>query len=467
MTFINSNKMKIIFVLAISGLFLNCNYSNSSGVKDKITKSDDKKESTIVLNFKAAQNSFIGFNYFDEFENFKQIVANPSERATSITKNINSKESLTLYYAVAPKIIPVLIFPGDSVDFNIVGTKLDIKSNRRSHFDLNFFRFLSDSLPSIFDYEIIRNRDKNPDRNILLENCYTNSVKFLENSKLKLPDSIYHIYKAMIEYRYLQYKLVRLSFDKNQNEIQFENLKKKINNEKHTNLKEFKLFVEEFCSILVGRNLKESDYFKRMYDSTLVLFKGPIKNHMLFTTIIGIRNKAPVILLDYLKRFEKDCTNETYKNYVKTNFIITQPSKKAILKSLSTSKTFKFEEIIKNNKNKPIYIDFWASWCLPCREEMKFSKELKQIYSNKVAFIYISINNNITEWKEASQDEKLYADINNFLLLNPNSSSLNRQFNLSSIPRYVIYNRNGKLIDDDAPRPSDPKIKIILDDLIK
>jgi thiol-disulfide isomerase/thioredoxin len=58
------------------------------------------------------------------------------------------------------------------------------------------------------------------------------------------------------------------------------------------------------------------------------------------------------------------------------------------------SKVFKVEEIVKGKSIT--YIDFWASWCIPCREEMPTSLELSEIYQSKgINFVYVSIDENV------------------------------------------------------------------------
>ncbi|RDB05083.1 hypothetical protein DVG78_16085 [Runella aurantiaca] len=50
---------------------------------------------------------------------------------------------------------------------------------------------------------------------------------------------------------------------------------------------------------------------------------------------------------------------------------------------------------------------------------------------------------------------------------NAKQSEIAKQFNLSSIPRYVLIGKDGKVFSADAPRPGDPKLRKLFDELLK
>lgn len=110
--------------------------------------------------------------------------------------------------------------------------------------------------------------------------------------------------------------------------------------------------------------------------------------------------------------------------------------------------------IIKSMSNRITYIDFWASWCGPCRTEMPFSKKLRDEYSKKgINFVYISIDENANNWARVSKEMKLL-DRDSYLFFDFKNAVTPREYNISSIPRYMVIAKNGKVISTDAPRPS-------------
>ncbi len=63
---------------------------------------------------------------------------------------------------------------------------------------------------------------------------------------------------------------------------------------------------------------------------------------------------------------------------------------------------------LSDNKGRVVLIDFWASWCGPCRRSNRELTSLYERYKNKGFEIFaISIDQNKDEWKRAIQADKI------------------------------------------------------------
>lgn len=123
-------------------------------------------------------------------------------------------------------------------------------------------------------------------------------------------------------------------------------------------------------------------------------------------------------------------------------------------------------EILQTFKERIFFIDFWASWCKPCREEIPFSKKLQPLVKNKIKFIYFSIDDDPNSWKRAIEKENM-SNKDNFLLLETNKTDLNEKLKISTIPRYVILDNKMNVLLINAPRPSDSSLIKVLNSLYK
>jgi thiol-disulfide isomerase/thioredoxin len=126
---------------------------------------------------------------------------------------------------------------------------------------------------------------------------------------------------------------------------------------------------------------------------------------------------------------------------------------------------YDLKKLIKSKfKNKVVYIDFWASWCAPCMAEMPSSFELHEKYKKKdVVFLYISIDTDFEKWKMAINKVKLSTLENSFIAVNYPSASFYRELQLKTIPRYLIYDKTGKLVHRNAPSPDSKEIRNEID----
>ncbi|MBQ2435223.1 MAG: TlpA family protein disulfide reductase [Bacteroidaceae bacterium] len=101
-------------------------------------------------------------------------------------------------------------------------------------------------------------------------------------------------------------------------------------------------------------------------------------------------------------------------------------------------------------RGKYVYIDMWASWCVPClREVPELQKLEKTLKNKKVEFVSISIDANQDAWKKKMDEKNMHGN----QLWNP-KGTLGTALNVKGIPFFAIYDPEGKLYMYGAPRPS-------------
>lgn len=132
-------------------------------------------------------------------------------------------------------------------------------------------------------------------------------------------------------------------------------------------------------------------------------------------------------------------------------------------------KRYNYAEILRAHRGKVIYIDLWASWCTPCRNGMPDARRLRQAYSGKnVVFIYLAVNDTRDKWIGAVDECRTATEGGiNYLVVNSKDCRFLEEIENRRIPQFLLYDRDGKLRDTDAPRAGDPKIRTMIDRLLQ
>lgn len=95
-------------------------------------------------------------------------------------------------------------------------------------------------------------------------------------------------------------------------------------------------------------------------------------------------------------------------------------------------------------KGKYVFLDFWASWCAPCRKEHPLLRKLNKDFEGKVQFISVSMDASPASWKQAVEADQL-----NWLQLNDPKSltgELADIYGVKSLPFNCIIDPKGVII---------------------
>jgi thiol-disulfide isomerase/thioredoxin len=169
--------------------------------------------------------------------------------------------------------------------------------------------------------------------------------------------------------------------------------------------------------------------------------------------------------VDLFSKFKKDYPKSNYSKFIQPlNDEITSFHQKAKSANLKDEKIIDnylsiktLEELTGMFKGKTVFVDLWATWCGPCKEEFAFNKNLKKFLKEKnIEILYISMDddNRDKQWKDMIKYYELTGThIRTSDILRKDIAQKIWGTQSYSIPRYLII-KGGKIVENDALRPS-------------
>ncbi|HLX91469.1 MAG TPA: S8 family serine peptidase [Puia sp.] len=125
------------------------------------------------------------------------------------------------------------------------------------------------------------------------------------------------------------------------------------------------------------------------------------------------------------------------------------------------------KESLSDLRGKFVYIDVWATWCGPCKAEIPFLMKVEEKYDGKnIQFVSLSVDRqaDTAKWRKYVIDNKLTG--HQVIADKDFSSDFVEKFNIVSIPRFLLIDPAGNVVEGDAQRPSDLELKRELDQLL-
>lgn len=118
-------------------------------------------------------------------------------------------------------------------------------------------------------------------------------------------------------------------------------------------------------------------------------------------------------------------------------------------------------------RGKYVYIDVWATWCGPCKSELPHLIQLENDFHDKnIVFVSISLDNtkNKSKWEVFVKEKGL----GGVQLISDNAfdTRVAKDYRIDAIPRFMLFDVDGEIMDANAKRPSNPLLRKQLNNLL-
>lgn len=423
------------------------------------TPKENKTKNKFITIINQAPKNKQSFKYIDnignsEYVNFSKDTLTILSEQPITAYSYKSRNDVKYYFINSSDTVYIKSLKGNTVLFS-----KDSKNNDL----LNLMGKLSFSLGSInFSQKLDYNTGKQQ----------IDSVYHLKNNLIKqYGEDIENIafVKRFVDYdRYTSLLALNTKFKK-KNKIFEEALQNVLTID--TNLLTFKLFINNYNTYIAStKNFNVLAYFEKVKNS----YPTIVKSYILFDLIKSYQpnnEKKLDTLKTLINNYALVANSRSQINFLKKSIekIIADKAanKDANIQVLSASINQKLElnAILNKYRGKVVYMDIWASWCIPCIAEMPYSKSLyaeMKAKSIPVEFLYISEDENIAPWLTKSKQIKLPTERNFLFLKNDALKQFFELHQIKSIPRYLLFNKKGEIINSDALRPSDNDLKKLL-----
>lgn len=356
------------------------------------------------------------------------------------------------------ELYPVILFPNDTL--KVLVDKLYMISFQKKNTKQNEFYKKLDNETKILKspfFGIEYNSKVNYD--ILLneiQNTYKKRISLLSAARL---NELYdNIYKELIFARYvdeLQAPLYKLGYgSKMLSKLYYLELEKNVDSLiKLSNVSKFPNLIRNYLLSCVKTKVKNSS-IKIIYDYTKTHLNENLKEYVQLQLLKSEKSQGKDVN-EFIRIFVKESTNSEYKYY------FTELDKLSLYldtsnDSLQTNDDSKitWKSMLNMHKGRVIYIDIWASWCGPCMLEIPYSVQLeKKLQGAKVDIVYISIDSDLENWHRVANKYFSASLLTHHYQLMP-TTNLAKLLTRGSIPKFLIINKFGKLVTEDASRPS-------------
>ena len=180
---------------------------------------------------------------------------------------------------------------------------------------------------------------------------------------------------------------------------------------------------------------------------------------MAASSVMEAMSSAPANIEELYAEYAKVVGADNVSNEVKAVYEMNRkmvPGAQAVDFDFYDRKGKKFT--LSKLKGKAVYFDMWATWCGPCCAEIPNMAKLAEHYkdSKDVQIVSVSLDKSKDKWLKKITTDKLQWP--QYIVKGEFQCVLCKEYRITGIPRFMMFDKNGRIISIDAPRPSDPNI---------
>lgn len=134
------------------------------------------------------------------------------------------------------------------------------------------------------------------------------------------------------------------------------------------------------------------------------------------------------------------------------------------------NKEYPLQKIIFSGNKNITVLDFWASWCMPCVADYPYLKKAEDNLKDKsIQFISISIDKatDADKWISRMKQLKTYQNGNQYRLVYTKDPPIKDFFDMATIPRYIVIDKNGLILSEHFDRPDESSFQRKLEEYLR
>nr|WP_068893416.1 TlpA disulfide reductase family protein [Pedobacter panaciterrae] len=184
---------------------------------------------------------------------------------------------------------------------------------------------------------------------------------------------------------------------------------------------------------------------------------------------LSIRGWNPELDKVIVSTIEKTSNPEAKKNLIDLREKYSKISKNSVAPDFSIPDASGKQVKLSDFRGKIVAIDVWATWCVPCMHSLPYFLNLRDKYKDNQNIVFMSISTDNDQSKSKWLKFLKSKNMNGVDLHagDKSASAFEKAYNITGIPRYILIDANGKIIEDHAVAASEPEYEKLIETALK